>query len=187
MRKSVPFSRPRLVFRTAFPTEVGRSLGSMREKEKNVSPWIPIYLSHPLRKLFWKCLTLGAICCSHKAKILLFQECFMSPRNKSSLAVMVKHNVESLWFSPEVEKSFQASFQFGHETLTRKYRGPFWHITGTCTLRQTKGGVLIDQSISFDLNWVKMFDFKQQFWYGKLLLWQCGQHYAWSASLNRPA
>lgn len=143
------------MFCTAFPTEVGRSLGSMREKEKNVSPWIAIYLSHPLRKLFWKCPTLGAICCSHKAKILLFQKCFMSPRNKSSLAGMVKHNVESLWFSPEVEKSFQAFLQFGHETLTRKYPGQFWHIAGICTLTQTKESVLVDQIISFDLKRVK--------------------------------
>lgn len=131
------------------------ALGVWEKKEKNVSPWISIYLLHPLRNLFWECPTLGAICCSHKAKILLFQECFMSPRNKSSLAGMVKHNVESLWFSPEVEKSFQAFIQFRHESLTRKCQGPFWHIAGICTLRQTKGNVLIDQIISFDLKWVK--------------------------------
>lgn len=152
-------------------------------------PWIPIYLSQPLRKLFWKCLTLGAICCSHKAKILLFQECFMSPRNKSSLTGMLKHDVESPQFSPEGEKSFQAFIQFGHEILTRKYHGSFWHLAGICTLRgkqkptkQTKN-YFIDQIISSISN-----ELKCQFQYGKLLSWQCAQrYYAWSAFLSRPA
>lgn len=107
MRKSVPFSWPRLVFCTTFPIKVGRYPGNMNGKEKNVSLWIAIYLSHPLRKLFWYVVPcLSAICCSHKAKILLFQECFMSPRNKSSLVGMVKRNVKSLWFSSEVKKLF---------------------------------------------------------------------------------
>lgn len=156
MRGSIPLSLLRFLSCAAFPTEQGRRVGSM---EKNVSLWISVYLSHPHRKLFWKCSTLAAICCSHKAKILLFQECFMSPRNNSSLAGMVKHNVESLWFSPEAEKSFQAFFFFSiwSWNFNKKIPKAALAITGICTLRPSwggeEGGGLIHQVTSFYLPW----------------------------------
>lgn len=181
MRKSVPYSWPRLVFCTVFPIEVGRRPGNMKGKEKNVSLWIPIYLSHPLRKLFWKCPTLSVICCSHKAKILLFQECFISPRNKSSLAGMVKHNVKSLWFSSEVKKLFYAFLQFVCETLTGKYWGSFWHITRICASRKTSGSVSIDQIISFSLKLFKRLILSNNsvmvnYFHGKAVNIMLGQH-----------
>lgn len=190
MRGSIPLSLLRFLSCAAFPTEQGRRIGSM---EKNVSLWISVYLSHPHRKLFWKCSTLAAICCSHKAKILLFQECFMSPRNNSSLAGMVKHNVESLWFSPEAEKSFQAFFFFSiwSWNFNKKIPKAALAITGICTLRPSWGGGgegWFDPPSYFLLSSVSyIFEFKQQFAYSTLFSQQCSQRDARPASLSRLA